>query len=127
VATLPAGWPVRGRDASRSDRQVIAAVGESPPCAGGGDLAVIPSDTCVVKTAISIPDDTFNEAERRAAALGVSRSEFFTTAARRYIEELDASSLTERIDAALALAGSDESSRAAMLAGRRALRDGEDW
>jgi metal-responsive CopG/Arc/MetJ family transcriptional regulator len=80
-----------------------------------------------MKTAISIPDETFNEAERRAAALGVSRSEFFTTAARRYIEELDAQSLTKRIDAALALAGADESSRAAVRAGRRALANSEDW
>jgi antitoxin MazE6 len=80
-----------------------------------------------MKTAISIPDDTFDEAERRAAALGVSRSEFFTTAARRYIRELDAQSLTERIDAALALAGPDESSQAAVHAGRRTVADGEDW
>ncbi|KQC35678.1 MULTISPECIES: ribbon-helix-helix domain-containing protein [Frankia] len=80
-----------------------------------------------MKTAISIPDETFNEAERRAAALGVSRSEFFTTAARRYIEELDAQSLTERIDAALELAGPDDSFEAAARAGRRALGDSEDW
>jgi metal-responsive CopG/Arc/MetJ family transcriptional regulator len=80
-----------------------------------------------MKTAISIPDDTFSEAEHRAAALGVSRSEFFTTAARRYIQELDAQSLTERIDAAIAIAGSDESSQAAVRSGRRALADGEDW
>ena len=57
-----------------------------------------------MKTAISIPDETFNEAERRAAQLGVSRSEFFTTAARHYIQELNAESLTGRIDAALAFA-----------------------
>jgi metal-responsive CopG/Arc/MetJ family transcriptional regulator len=80
-----------------------------------------------MKTAISIPDDTFAEAERRAAVLGVSRSEFFTTAARRYIHELDAQSLTERIDAALALAGPDDSFGAAVRAGPRVLDDGEDW
>lgn len=80
-----------------------------------------------MKTAISIPDETFNEAERRAAALGVSRSEFFATAARRYIQELDTHSLTERIDAALELAGHDDSFQAAVLAGRRALGDSGDW
>jgi len=79
-----------------------------------------------MKTAISIPDETFNEAERRAAELGVSRSEFFTTAARHYIQELDAESLAVRIDDALALAGTDESSQAAVRAGRRALA-GADW
>jgi hypothetical protein len=80
-----------------------------------------------VKTAISIPDETFNEAERYAAELGISRSEFFTTAARHYIQELDAESLTGRIDAALVLVGDDESSHAAVRAGRRALADGDDW
>lgn len=80
-----------------------------------------------MKTAISIPDETFNEAERRAAELGISRSEFFTTAARHYIQELDAQSLTGRIDAALAFAGLDETSEAAVRAGRRALAAGDDW
>jgi metal-responsive CopG/Arc/MetJ family transcriptional regulator len=80
-----------------------------------------------MKTAISIPDDTFEEAERRAATLGVSRSEFFATAARRYIQELDAQSLAERINAALALAGPDDSSEAAVRAGRRVLDDSENW
>ncbi len=92
--------------------------------AGSG---VIPGHTRKMKTAISIPDDTFNEAERYAAELGISRSEFFTTAARHYIQELDAQSLTARINAALALAGSDESSQAAVRAGRRVLADGDDW
>jgi metal-responsive CopG/Arc/MetJ family transcriptional regulator len=80
-----------------------------------------------MKTAISVPDETFDEAERLAAALGISRSEFFTTAARHYIRELEAQSLTARIDAALALAGSDESAQAAVRAGRRTLADGDDW
>jgi metal-responsive CopG/Arc/MetJ family transcriptional regulator len=80
-----------------------------------------------VKTAISIPDETFHEAERRASELGVSRSEFFTTAARHYIRELDAESLTHRIDAALAVVGEDASGQAAVRAGQRTLADGEDW
>ena len=81
-----------------------------------------------MKTAISVPDDTFDQAERRAAALGMSRSEFFTRAARRYMEELDAHSLTARIDAAIDLVGVDvgESSRSAVSAGHRVLAAGED-
>ena len=54
-----------------------------------------------VKTAISIPDDTFARASARARDLGISRSEFFTTAALHYLDELDATSLTRQIDAAL--------------------------
>jgi metal-responsive CopG/Arc/MetJ family transcriptional regulator len=60
-----------------------------------------------VKTAISIPDETFAQAEERAAALGMSRSEFFTRAVRRYLEHLDAESLTGRINLALDVAWPD--------------------
>jgi len=82
-----------------------------------------------MKTAISIPDETFDQAERRAAALGMSRSEFFTRAAQHYLQELDARSLITRIDAAIALVGVDESSAAAVIAGRRRLlaADDNEW
>ena len=58
-----------------------------------------------MKTAISVPDETFERATRRARELGMSRSEFFATAAVRYLAELDRASLTGRIDEAFALAG----------------------
>jgi metal-responsive CopG/Arc/MetJ family transcriptional regulator len=80
-----------------------------------------------VKTAISMPDATFAQVERRAAELGVSRSEFLTTAARRYLAELDDDALTGMINDALDLAD-DDSNAAAAGAGRRALTDdGDDW
>jgi metal-responsive CopG/Arc/MetJ family transcriptional regulator len=81
-----------------------------------------------VKTAISLPDETFDRASRRAAELGISRSEFFATAARRYLDDLDARSLTGQIDAALAVAPApDTSSTHAVAAGRRLLSADEDW
>ena len=81
-----------------------------------------------MRTLISIPDETFQEAERRADALGISRSEFFTVAAMHYIDELDAQSLTSRIDAAIDLVGEDESSGTAVSAGRRVLTaDTSEW
>ena len=79
-----------------------------------------------MKTAISVPDDTFDRATRRARELGVSRSEFFATAAVRYLAELDRASLTGRIDEALALTGDDEDSAAAVSAGRQQLIQ-RDW
>jgi metal-responsive CopG/Arc/MetJ family transcriptional regulator len=79
-----------------------------------------------VKTAISIPDETFRQAEQRAAALGMSRSEFFARAAEHYLKELDARSLTARIDAAITLVDADESAQAAVNAGHRLLAAGED-
>lgn len=40
-----------------------------------------------MKTAISLPKTTFTAATSRAAELGISRSEFFAVAARRYLDE----------------------------------------
>lgn len=54
-----------------------------------------------MKTAITVRDDTFERASRHAAGLGMSRSEFFARAAQRYVDELDAGSLTRHSDAAL--------------------------
>jgi hypothetical protein len=79
-----------------------------------------------VKTAISVPDDTFERADRQAAALGVSRSELYTTAVQHYLDALEEASLTAGIDAAVDLVGLDESSEAAVSAGRRTLSAGED-
>jgi metal-responsive CopG/Arc/MetJ family transcriptional regulator len=80
-----------------------------------------------MKTAISVPDDTYEEASRQAAELGISRSEFFARAARRYLEELASRSLTEQINEALQAAGDDDSSAAAAAAGRSRLAGPDDW
>jgi predicted DNA-binding protein len=82
-----------------------------------------------MKTAISLPDETFNRVSRRATDLGMSRSEFFAKAATRYLDELDASSLTSQIDEAISQAGgTDDSSRAAVDSGRdRLFKNGDNW
>lgn len=88
---------------------------------------VLPGYTGAMKTAISVPDATFEEATKRARQLGISRSEFFSTAARRYLDDLARESLTRQIDQALALPGyDDDASAAAASAGRRQLGD-DDW
>ena len=51
----------------------------------------------------------------------MSRSEFFSKAAAHYLAELDAASLTTRLDAALDTATDDEAEAAAVRAGRRTL------
>ncbi len=52
----------------------------------------------------------------------MSRSEFFARAAQRYLDELDARSLTGRIDSALGrLDGTDEAEAAAVAVGYRVL------
>jgi metal-responsive CopG/Arc/MetJ family transcriptional regulator len=80
-----------------------------------------------VKTAISVPDDTFDRATKQAAEMGISRSEFFSRAARRYLDELASRSLTEQVNDALEAAGSDDSAAAATAAGRKLLAAGDDW
>ena len=89
--------------------------------------AVLPGYTRAMKTAISVPDDTFEQATRQAAELGISRSEFFARAARRYLDELASRSLTQQVNEALNAAGNDDSAAAAAQAGRRLLATGEDW
>jgi metal-responsive CopG/Arc/MetJ family transcriptional regulator len=80
-----------------------------------------------VKTAISVPDDTFEQASQRARDLGMSRSEFFARAARRYLDALDAESITSQIDVALAqLPVPDESAAHAAAAGHRTLAGIDD-
>ena len=54
-----------------------------------------------MKTAISIPDATFTRVEATAARLGVSRSEFFTRAAERWIADLEDTQTTAAINAVL--------------------------
>jgi hypothetical protein len=80
-----------------------------------------------MKTAISVPDDTFEQATRQAAELGISRSEFFARAARRYLDELASRSLTQQVNDALRVAGNDDSAAAAARVGRELLAAGEDW
>jgi metal-responsive CopG/Arc/MetJ family transcriptional regulator len=54
-----------------------------------------------MKTAISVPDETFERVERATAKLGISRSEFFTRAANKWLLELEGHELTEAINRAL--------------------------
>jgi metal-responsive CopG/Arc/MetJ family transcriptional regulator len=79
-----------------------------------------------MKTAISLPDDTYKQASRRAAELGISRSEFFARAARRYFDELASQSLTSQIDEALQASDNDFNAAAA-AAGRGFLAAQDDW
>ena len=99
-------------------RQVESAMACSRP--------VIPGYTQSMKTAISVPDEIFNQVGSRAAELGISRSEFFTRAARQYLGQLADASLTQQIDAAIGAAGDDDSGHAAAAAGRAVLAAADD-
>jgi len=51
-----------------------------------------------MKTAISIPDDLFENAERAAKKLGVSRSELYASAVSEYIERYRREGITEKLN-----------------------------
>lgn len=55
-----------------------------------------------MKTAISLPDDTFRRVDDAAKRLGVSRSEFFARAAERWLDALEDVGTTLAIDQAIA-------------------------
>ena len=51
-----------------------------------------------MKTAISIPDEIFAEAERLRGKLGKSRSELYADAVRQYVMSHDPDEITERLN-----------------------------
>ena len=51
-----------------------------------------------MKTAISIPDELFEAADRAAKTLGVSRSELYATAVLEYMNRLRSKDITEKLN-----------------------------
>lgn len=81
-----------------------------------------------MKTAISVPNGTYERVVRLARELGVSRSELFSRAAERYLDEIDAARVTRLVDQVLARdPAAQESNVAAAEASRARLLEGDDW
>jgi metal-responsive CopG/Arc/MetJ family transcriptional regulator len=55
-----------------------------------------------MKTAISLPDDTFRRVDRAAKRLGLSRSQLFVRAAENWLDALEDDGTTATINRALA-------------------------
>ena len=62
-----------------------------------------------MKTAISIPDETFEAAEHLARRIGISRSELYATAVAEYMVRHRAAGVRERLDVVYEI--EDEASR----------------
>lgn len=71
-----------------------------------------------MKTAISVPDEVFHRVERQAKRLKLSRSEFFTRAAERFLATLAEEGVTRSYDEAFA----DKDDRSTEDFRRRATR-----
>lgn len=59
-----------------------------------------------MKTAISLPDDLFKDADALANRLGLSRSALYATALREYIAKHKTARVTERLNAVYAVESS---------------------
>ncbi len=79
-----------------------------------------------MKTAISVPDETFAAVDDAANKLGMSRSEFFSRAAERWIDELADEDLTERINASLERVDQHQDAELLHGASRRTLSR-DEW
>lgn len=55
-----------------------------------------------MKTAVSIPDEVFEAADRAAKKLGVSRSELYATAVDEYVKRRQAEDITTNLNAVYA-------------------------
>ena len=78
-----------------------------------------------MKTAISIPNDLFESAERLAKDLGMSRSELYASAIRRYVQERSGEEITARLDEVYAAEDGGLDPAVARLQGRSLPED--EW
>lgn len=93
------------------------------------DQEVLPSHTRCMKFAISVPDEVFQAVEAQAQKMGISRSQFFADAARRYLEALSGADEIDEINDFVARFGdntTDPESSWVLEAGRRTLL-ASDW
>jgi metal-responsive CopG/Arc/MetJ family transcriptional regulator len=78
-----------------------------------------------MKTAVSVPDDVFERAERLAKRERRSRSDVYSTALREYVARHDPDEVVEALDRVVAAVG-EELDPFVIAAGRRVLA-ATDW
>ena len=71
-----------------------------------------------MKTAVSLPDSLFEEAERLAALCGMSRSQLYQAALREYVQRHDPEAITAAWDALINQQGGEPGPFAAAAAAR---------
>lgn len=79
-----------------------------------------------MKTAISIPDNLFDAAEKVARRLGISRSELYQRAVARYLEQHGSDVIREALDNVYGKAGNRDLDPMIKAAGEHILPD-EKW
>ena len=77
-----------------------------------------------MKTAVSVPDDVFDQAEQLARRKRMSRSELYTTALRALLA--DDAAVTERLDDVYGINAADSATRFVKKAARQVFST-SDW
>ena len=80
-----------------------------------------------MKTAISIPDAIFEEAERVAKRRGMSRSELYARAVDEYVKSERFLGVRERLDAVYGRGGQESRLDPTLAAVQSASIDRDDW
>jgi metal-responsive CopG/Arc/MetJ family transcriptional regulator len=80
-----------------------------------------------MKTAVSIPDDIFQRAERLAKRTKRSRSRLFSEALREYLARHSPDEITETMNRALAEAGETPDDDQFVAAAARRTLEQSDW
>lgn len=78
-----------------------------------------------MKTAISIPDEVFEAADRTARKLGVSRSELYATAVHEFVERHRVEDVTAKLNEVYSSTRSDLDDHLSQL--QRQLLAKESW
>jgi metal-responsive CopG/Arc/MetJ family transcriptional regulator len=79
-----------------------------------------------MKTAISIPDNLFEAADKVARRLGISRSELYQRAVARFLEQQSGDVVREALDTVYAKQSNRDLDPLIKAAGEHLLAD-EDW
>lgn len=80
-----------------------------------------------MKTAVSVPNDVFDKAERLARAAGRSRSEVYSAALREYVARHDPDEVTAAINRAMDELGDDAAPDEFVREAARSVLEQSEW
>jgi metal-responsive CopG/Arc/MetJ family transcriptional regulator len=80
-----------------------------------------------MKTAVSVPDDVFERADRLARSTGRSRSDVYSAALREYVARHAPDEVTEALNLVVGALGPDSSADMFVRESAKRTLSGSDW
>ncbi|MBA2489741.1 MAG: ribbon-helix-helix protein, CopG family [Chloroflexi bacterium] len=80
-----------------------------------------------MKTAVSVPDDVFERAERLARTAGRSRSDVYSAALREYVARHEADDVTEAVNRVVEDLGEDAAADEFVQEAARRVLEASEW